>query len=99
MKFEDAKLVYQYFVNDYDVHDLVVTFDDEEVAIQFSVNNIMEEKGKRYQRLYDLEIAVLYDSIESYVVHDQVFWDKLVAFENGIEAEVAVRVKELPKKS
>jgi len=93
MKFEDAKLVYQYFVNDYDVHDLVVTFDDEEVAIQFSVNNIMEEKGKRYQRLYDLEIAIVYDSIESYVVHDQIFWNQYNANANRIDEEIAIRYK------
>jgi len=101
MKFEDAKLIYQYFMNDWEVHDLTASFDNEETAIQFGVNNIMEEKGKRHQRLYDLEIALLYNSMEQYEAepHAREFWDQYNANADRIEEEIANRVKELSKKS
>jgi hypothetical protein len=99
MKFENAKLIYQYFLNDWDVHDLVASFDNEEAAIQFGVKTIMEDKGKRNKHLFDLEIAILYNTVESYVEHEQIFWNQFDENAKRIDYEIASRYKELSKKS
>lgn len=102
MEFEEAKLVYQYYETDYELHDEVATFGHEEAAIQFGVKNLMDNKGKRLDktRLYALEITIVYDSLDSYeeIPHDTIFWEKFEENYKRIEAEIAKRYEQQNKK-
>ena len=100
MQFEDAKLVYQYFETDYEIHNEVASFSNEEAAIQFGVANLMENKGKRLQNqmLLDLEVSMLYDSVDAYVEHSVQFWAEFDDNYKRIMKEIAERYKQQTKK-
>ncbi len=102
MQFAEAKLIYQYFETGYDLHEEVASFNNEEIAIQFGVKNLVDNRGKRVDQtdLYDLEITIVYDSLDSFEEspHDNMFWDQYEINITRIEDEIGRRYKELYKK-
>ena len=98
MKFGDAKLVYQFFENDWELHHEIVSFSNEEAAIEFGINNLKENRYKREKCLYDLEITIMYDDVSSFEEHSVEFWDKFDANHKRIVTETIERYQALYKK-
>jgi hypothetical protein len=100
MKFEDAKLVYQFFEVDYELHQEVASFSNEKAAIEFGVLNLVQNRGKRVHKLdlYNLEISVLYDAVSSYEEHSFEFWEQFNTNYKRIEKEIGERYHQLYKK-
>lgn len=91
MNFNESKLVYQFFETDYDLHDEVASFSNEEAAIEFGVLNLVQNRRKREKRLYNLEISILYDDVSSYEEHSFEFWGLFDLNFKRIEKEIAER--------
>lgn len=98
MNLVDAKLVYQFFENDWELHHEIVSFANEEAAIEFGINNLKENRYKRDKCLYDLEITIMYDSVASFEEHSVEFWEEFDTNYKRIGNEISERYLQLYKK-
>jgi hypothetical protein len=98
MNVEDVTLVYQFFENDWELHHEIVSFSNEEAAIEFGINNLKENRHKREKLLYDLEITIMYDDVASFEEHSVEFWGKFDDNYKRIVNEISERYLQLYKK-